>query len=92
MVGNLPTSIRHHCIGQACRLIVARALFGAICLAVIAASPRAASPADGPTVNFGANAVGAPPQDFEFGITGHGQPGQWVTVNDESAIGGEAVE
>jgi hypothetical protein len=46
MVGNLPTSIRHHGIGRACRLIVAPALLGAICLVVIAASPRAASPAE----------------------------------------------
>lgn len=92
MAGDLPASICHHGIGPSRRVVVP-ALLGAISLAVIAACPMTASPADGATViNFAANAIGAPPHDFEFGITGHGQPGHWVTVNDESAIGGAAVE
>jgi hypothetical protein len=36
--------------------------------------------------------VGAPPEDFDFGRTGQGGPGQWTVVADTSATGGRAIE
>jgi hypothetical protein len=36
--------------------------------------------------------IGSPPEDFDFGITGQGQPGQWTVVRDVTAINGIATE
>jgi hypothetical protein len=36
--------------------------------------------------------VGAPPDDFDFGRTGQGGPGQWTVVADATATGGHAIE
>jgi len=38
------------------------------------------------------NRIGLPPEDFEFGITGQGQPGEWIVVRDVTAIDGIAIE
>ena len=38
------------------------------------------------------NRVGSPPEDFDFGITGQGQPGQWALTRDGTAIDGVAIE
>ena len=36
--------------------------------------------------------IGLPPEDFEFGITGQGQPGEWIVVRDVTVIDGIAIE
>jgi hypothetical protein len=36
--------------------------------------------------------VGAPPEDFDFGLTGQGGPGQWAVIADPTATGGRAIE
>jgi len=38
------------------------------------------------------NRIGSPPEDFDFGITGLGQPGEWSVVRDVTAIDGVAIE
>ena len=38
------------------------------------------------------NRIGSPPEDFDFGITGQGQPGEWSMVRDVTAIHGVAIE
>jgi hypothetical protein len=38
------------------------------------------------------NRIGSPPEDFDFGITGQGQPGEWSVVRDVTAIHGVAIE
>src|SRR5262249_3098575 len=38
------------------------------------------------------NRVGSPPEDFDFGITGQGQSGQWALTRDGTAIDGVAIE
>jgi hypothetical protein len=90
MAGNPPSAVRHRGFGSARAL---SALLGLIAVAVTAASGTTASTANQSTgIDFAANAIGAPPRDFEFGITGPGRPGRWITVNDASAVGGVAVE
>ena len=44
------------------------------------------------SVDLGEHRIGAPPEDFEFAITGHGQPGQWTVVRDTTAADGVAIE
>jgi hypothetical protein len=44
------------------------------------------------SVGLGGNRIGVPPEDFDFGITGQGQPGQWSVVRDVTAIHGVAIE
>ena len=44
------------------------------------------------SVDLGEHRIGAPPEDFEFAITGHGQPGQWTVVRDSTATDGVAIE
>jgi hypothetical protein len=44
------------------------------------------------SVDLGEHRIGAPPEDFEFAITGHGQPGQWTVVRDTTATDGVAIE
>src|SRR5262249_46646463 len=38
------------------------------------------------------NRIGSPPEDFDFGITGQGQPGEWSVVRDVTAVHGVAIE
>src|SRR5262245_35786419 len=38
------------------------------------------------------NRIGSPPEDFDFGITGQGQPGEWSVVRDVTAIHCGAIE
>jgi len=38
------------------------------------------------------NRIGSPPEDFDFGITGQGQPGEWSVVRDVTAIHCVAIE
>jgi hypothetical protein len=53
-----------------------------------------ASAVDGKaSIDLGENSVGVPSlEDFDFMITGGGQPGQWTMVRDGTAIGGVAIE
>src|SRR5262249_58528924 len=44
------------------------------------------------SVGLGGSRIGVPPEDFDFGITGQGQPGQWSVVRDVTAIHGVAIE
>ena len=44
------------------------------------------------TIAFAENRIGMPPADFDLGITGHGHPGKWTVVRDETAAGGLAIE
>ena len=44
------------------------------------------------SIDLGENRIGVPPEDFDFGITGQGQPGQWTVVRDVTAIDGAAIE
>jgi len=69
-------------------------LLRVISLGVLAACMAAPSLAvDGQTtIAFAENRIGMPPADFDLGITGHGQPGKWTIVRDETAAGGIAIE
>ena len=69
-------------------------LLRVISLGVLAACVAAPSLAvDGQTtIAFAENRIGMPPADFDLGITGHGQPGKWTIVRDESAFWGIAIE
>jgi hypothetical protein len=44
------------------------------------------------SVDLGEHRIGAPPEDFDFAITGRGQPGQWAVVRDITATDGVAIE
>jgi hypothetical protein len=60
---------------------------------MLAACPIAAAWAvDDTGVDFAESKLGAPPEDFDFGVTGGGQPGQWMVIRDATAMGGAAVE
>jgi hypothetical protein len=68
-------------------------LLGAISAAMLTAYTTAAAWAvDDTGVDFADSRLGAPPEDFDFGVTGGGQPGQWTVVRDVTAMGGAAVE
>jgi hypothetical protein len=47
---------------------------------------------DEASVGLGGNGIGVPPADFDFRVTGGGQPGQWSVVRDVTAIHGVAIE
>src|SRR6516225_12313500 len=66
----------------------------AISAAMVAACMVApASAVDGEaSVGLGGSRIGVPPEDFDFGITGQGQPGEWSVVRDVTAIDGVAIE
>ena len=32
------------------------------------------------SIGLEANRIGSPPEDFDFGITGQGEPGEWSVV------------
>jgi hypothetical protein len=45
------------------------------------------------SIDLEENRIGVPPlDDFDFGVTGGGQPGQWSVVRDVTAIDGVAIE
>jgi hypothetical protein len=46
----------------------------------------------GVEVNIAGMKAGNPPDDFEFGRTGQGGPGQWRVVSDPAAKGRQAIE
>src|SRR5450631_1699271 len=43
------------------------------------------------TIAFAESRIGLPPADFDLGVTGHGHPGKWTIVHDETAAGGLAI-
>jgi hypothetical protein len=43
-------------------------------------------------IDLAETSIGAPPADFEFAITGTGDPGRWTVVSDPTAEGGAAIE
>jgi hypothetical protein len=43
-------------------------------------------------IEIGKSAIGAPPAEFDFGITGEGELGQWVVVDDPTTVTGRAIE
>ena len=72
------------------RAIALRAISAAVLAACMVAPAFAV---DGKTsVGLGVSKIGVPPEDFDFGITGQGQPGQWSVVRDVTAIHGVAIE
>jgi hypothetical protein len=44
------------------------------------------------SIDLGEHRIGAPPEDFDFAVTGPGQPGQWTVVRDNTATDGVAIE
>ena len=63
------------------------------CLAIaLTALAMATTPLHAKTITFEKDAVGSPPQDFDFWRTGEGGPGRWAVVKDETAQGGVALE
>jgi len=72
------------------RAIALRAISAAVLTACMVASAFAV---DGEvSVGLGGTRIGVPPEDFDFGITGQGEPGQWSVVRDVTAIHGVAIE
>jgi hypothetical protein len=72
------------------RAIVLRTISAAMLAACMVATAFAV---DGKaSIDLGQNGIGMPPENFDFGITGHGQPGQWTVVRDVTAIDGVAIE
>jgi hypothetical protein len=43
-------------------------------------------------IDMGKSVIGAPPAEFDFKITGEGELGQWLVVNDSTAATGRAIE
>ena len=70
--------------------ILLRAM-SAVILATCLVAPAYAVDA-GSGIDFDESKIGLPPEQFDFGITGQGRPGQWSVVRDVTAIGGIAVE
>ena len=48
--------------------------------------------AQGTTIEFEADAVGAPPKGFSFALTGQGTPGVWAVKKDDAAHGNVVVQ
>ena len=71
------------------RAILLRTMSAAILAACVVAPACAV---DGGGIDFDESRIGLPPEQFDFGITGQGRPGQWSVVRDVTAIGGIAVE
>jgi hypothetical protein len=72
------------------RAIALRAISAAVLAACMVASAFAV---DGEvSVGLGGSRIGVPPEEFDFGITGRGQPGKWSAVRDVTAIHGVAIE
>jgi hypothetical protein len=57
----------------------------------VAALLCAPSPAAAQTLTFADTKLGSRPADFEFLLTGRGQPGRWEVVEDATAAGGRAL-
>jgi hypothetical protein len=43
-------------------------------------------------IDLGRGGIGMPPADFEFRLTGEGEPGRWTVVRDPTADAGVAIE
>jgi hypothetical protein len=43
-------------------------------------------------IDIAKTVIGTPPADFEFGLTGEGELGQWVVVSDPTTATGQAIE
>jgi hypothetical protein len=73
------------------RAIALRAISAAVLAACMVAPAFAV---DGKaSIDLEENRIGVPPlDDFDFGVTGGGQPGQWTVVRDVTAIDGVAIE
>ena len=73
------------------RAIALRAISAAVLAACMVAPAFAV---DGKTsIDLEENRIGVPPlDDFDFEVTGGGQPGQWSVVRDVTAIHGVAIE
>ena len=70
----------------ALRAILAAMLAACVVAPAFAVDSKASIDLDG-------NRIGVPPlDDFDFGVTGGGQPGQWSVVRDVTAIDGVAIE
>jgi hypothetical protein len=63
-------------------------------LAAALAHGTAAAAAEEPArrIDLGKSGIGMPPGDFEFRLTGEGEPGRWTVVRDPTAIDGIAIE
>jgi hypothetical protein len=72
------------------RAILLRTMSAAILVACMVAPALAVDGGSG--IDFDESRIGLPPEQFDFGITGQGRPGQWSVVRDVTAIGGIAVE
>jgi hypothetical protein len=72
------------------RAILLRTMSAAI-LTACAVAPALAVDAR-VSIDLGEHRIGAPPEDFDFVITGPGQPGQWTVVRDITATDGIAIE
>jgi hypothetical protein len=72
------------------RAILLRAMSAAILAAWVVAPACAVDGGNG--IDFDESRIGLPPEQFDFGITGQGRPGQWSVVRDVTATGGIAVE
>jgi hypothetical protein len=72
------------------RAILLRTRSAAILVACMVAPALAVDGGSG--IDFDESRIGLPPEQFDFGITGQGRPGQWSVVRDVTAIGGIAVE
>lgn len=72
------------------RAILLRTMSAAI-LAACSVAPAFAVDAR-VSVDLGEHRIGAPPEDFDFAVTGPGQPGQWTVVRDTTATDGVAIE
>jgi hypothetical protein len=76
-------------IRRAALRVVATLGVGAAVLTVAVVAP---SLAGGTLVEIAKNAVGMPPADFQFAVTGQGEPGQWTLVSDQTAATKVAIE
>jgi len=70
---------------------VALRTISASMLAASMVAPAFAVDAKG-SIGLEEHRVGSPPEDFDFGITGEGQPGQWALTRDGTAIDRVAIE
>jgi hypothetical protein len=70
-----------------------RLVTAALAACALACAPSAGN-AQGVTIMIAVESmgVGVPPEDFDFGLTGQGGPGQWSVVADTTASGGRAIE
>jgi hypothetical protein len=77
-----PTGGKHTCVGRQKPATKTRIFsYTALCALLLAACEPAATPSRADTVTFAASkGLG----DFEFAVTGSGQPGEWSVVRDDA--------